>query len=49
MPPAIKVENLGKRYNVSHVSQVTRYRTLREGLHENAAAAPLPGFGVKAA
>jgi lipopolysaccharide transport system ATP-binding protein len=32
MPPAIKVENLGKSYRIGHESQRGGYRTLRESL-----------------
>src|SRR4051812_38365111 len=39
MPPAIRIENLGKRYTVGHERR-TGYRTLRESL-AHAAAAPL--------
>ncbi len=40
MPPAIRIENLGKRYRVNHAVQHASYRTLRDAL-VSAAAAPL--------
>jgi lipopolysaccharide transport system ATP-binding protein len=42
MPPAIKVENVGKSFRIGHESRLARYRTLRESLM-NAPAATL-GF-----
>lgn len=43
MKPAIRVENLGKRYRVNHAAPRGRYRTLRESLVD-AATAPLRRF-----
>jgi homopolymeric O-antigen transport system ATP-binding protein len=40
MPPAIRIENLGKRYRVNHAVQRLPYRTLRDSL-VSAATAPL--------
>lgn len=39
MPPAIRITNLGKRYQVNHAQERVPYRTLRDNL-ANAAAAP---------
>src|SRR5437870_3060306 len=38
MPPAIRVENLGKCYRLNHQATRTSYRTLRESLTDWAAA-----------
>jgi len=38
MPPAIRIENLGKRYRVNHAVERPDYRTLRESLVSVAAA-----------
>jgi len=43
MKPAIRVENLGKRYRVNHAAPRGHYRTLRESLTD-AATAPLRRF-----
>ena len=40
MPPAIRIENLGKRYRVNHAVERMPYRTLRESL-VSAVTAPL--------
>src|SRR5438045_6437953 len=44
MHPAIRVEELGKRYRVNHGSKRSGYRTLRESL-VNLATAPLRHWG----
>ena len=39
MPPAIRVENLSKRYNISHEDESHgKYRTLRDSLTDMATA-----------
>ena len=50
MPPAIRVENLGKCYRIGHASRRGAYRTLRESLMDGASAAfqRLSGRGAEA-